>query len=135
VPRCDLQPPTLSFSLQRQVFPRRQRCNPTSALPKPARSQWTNVYGYPLVDNYRIQYWYFVDGRDREFEAPFNRLQSVARVYTPNDTAIQSRTCGLTREKARAGLSRHKLTWRPRERCEHGLTRGGRHAEVSPKRG
>jgi hypothetical protein len=48
------------------------------------------VYGFPLVDNYRIQYGYFVDRQDPEFKAPWNQIRNVPRVYTPADTAIQT---------------------------------------------
>ena len=48
------------------------------------------IYGYPLVDNYRVNYSYFVDPRSPEFKAPWNAISSVARVYTPDDKAIQT---------------------------------------------
>ena len=48
------------------------------------------IYGYPLVDNYRINYSYFVDRSSPEFKAPWNAINSTARVYTPNDKAIQT---------------------------------------------
>jgi hypothetical protein len=48
------------------------------------------IYGFPVVDNYRIQYGYFVDRQDPEFKAPWNQIHNVPRVYTPADTAIQS---------------------------------------------
>lgn len=48
------------------------------------------VYGNPMVDNYRIQYAYFVDTRNPEYKVPFNKLINVARVYTPEDKAIQT---------------------------------------------
>src|SRR5207249_2596069 len=48
------------------------------------------IYGFPLVDNYRIQYGYFVDRQNPEFKAPWNQLKSIPRVYTPADTAIQT---------------------------------------------
>lgn len=48
------------------------------------------VYGFPLVDNYRIQYDYFVDDKSAEFKAPWNHLVNIPRVYTPADTAIQT---------------------------------------------
>jgi hypothetical protein len=48
------------------------------------------VYGFPLVDNYRIQHSYFVDKANAEFKAPFNQIHNVPRVYTPADTAIQT---------------------------------------------
>ncbi len=48
------------------------------------------VYGFPLVDTYRIQYSYFVDQSNPEFKAPWNTLVNNARVYTPDDKAIQT---------------------------------------------
>ena len=48
------------------------------------------VYGFPLVDNYRIQYGYFVDTKNPEYKAPWNQIHNVPRVYTPADTAIQT---------------------------------------------
>jgi len=49
-----------------------------------------SIYGFPLVDSYRIQYSYFVDHGSPEFKAPWNHLYNNARVYTPDDKAIQT---------------------------------------------
>src|SRR5205814_399246 len=48
------------------------------------------IYGFPLVDSYRIQYTYFVDRESPEFNAPWNQIVNTPRVYTPADTAIQT---------------------------------------------
>lgn len=48
------------------------------------------VYGFPLVDNYRVLHSYFVDAGGPEFKAPWNVLNNVGRVFTPKDTAIQT---------------------------------------------
>src|SRR5580693_3023865 len=48
------------------------------------------VYGFPLVDSYRIQYKYFVDSKGPEFKAPWGQIANTPRVYTPADTAIQT---------------------------------------------
>jgi hypothetical protein len=48
------------------------------------------VYGFPLVDNYRIQYGYFADRQNPEFKAPWNQIHNTPRVYTPEDRAIQT---------------------------------------------
>src|ERR1700691_5089942 len=48
------------------------------------------IYGFPLVDSYRIQYDYFVDNKSAEFKAPWNHIANTPRVYTPDDTAIQT---------------------------------------------
>lgn len=48
------------------------------------------IYGYPLVDNYRIMYSYFVDKNSPEYKAPWNQLHNTSRVFTPDDKAIQT---------------------------------------------
>lgn len=48
------------------------------------------VYGFPMVDNLRIQYSYFVDRQSAEFKAAYNQISSTPRVYTPDDKAIQT---------------------------------------------
>ena len=48
------------------------------------------IYGYPMVDNYRIQHAYFVDRQNPEFKAPWNHIHNTARVFTPEDRAIQT---------------------------------------------
>ncbi len=48
------------------------------------------VYGFPLVDNYRIQHSYFVDADGPEYKGPWNQVHSTARLYTPADKAVQT---------------------------------------------
>ena len=48
------------------------------------------IYGFPMVDNYRIQHAYFVDTTNREYKAPWNTLVNTPRVYTPADKAVQT---------------------------------------------
>lgn len=48
------------------------------------------IYAFPMVDSYRIQHSYFVDGNNPEFKGAWNQLHSVARVFTPQDKAIQT---------------------------------------------
>jgi hypothetical protein len=48
------------------------------------------VYGFPIVDSYRIQYAYFVDAKNPEYKGPWNQIINIPRVYTPADTAIQT---------------------------------------------
>jgi hypothetical protein len=48
------------------------------------------IYGFPLVDSYRIQYSYFVDSSGPEYKEPWNQIFNNARVYTPADKAIQT---------------------------------------------
>ena len=46
------------------------------------------MYGYPMVDSYRIQHAYFVDRASPEFKAPWNQLRNIPRVFTPEDKAV-----------------------------------------------
>jgi hypothetical protein len=48
------------------------------------------IYGFPMVDNYRIQHAYFVDAGNPEYKGPWNQIINIPRVYTPADTAIQT---------------------------------------------
>src|SRR5580658_5194389 len=48
------------------------------------------IYGFPMVDNYRVQYAYFVDAKNPEYKAPWNQIKNIPRVYTPDDKAIQT---------------------------------------------
>lgn len=48
------------------------------------------IYGFPMVDNYRVMYSYFVDNDDSEYKGGWNEIHNTARVYTPADTAIQT---------------------------------------------
>ena len=48
------------------------------------------IYGFPMVDSYRIQYAYFINPNSPEYKGPWNEVHSVARVFTPADTAVQT---------------------------------------------
>jgi hypothetical protein len=48
------------------------------------------IYGFPMVDNYRVQYAYFVNRHDPEYKGGWNEIHSAASVYTPTDTTIQT---------------------------------------------
>jgi hypothetical protein len=48
------------------------------------------IYGFPMVDSYRIQYSYFVDPAHPEYKGAWNEVHNVARVFTPQDKAIQT---------------------------------------------
>lgn len=50
------------------------------------------IYGFPMVDSYRIQYSYFVDKGDPEYKVPWNQIYHTACVYAPADKAVQHRT-------------------------------------------
>lgn len=46
------------------------------------------IYTYPMVKNYLTMYQYAVEEGGSQYKGPFNQMVSVARVYTPADTAI-----------------------------------------------
>lgn len=48
------------------------------------------IYGFPMVDNYRVMHAYFVDSVNAEYKGGWNEVHNTARVYTPADTAIQT---------------------------------------------
>ena len=77
----------LSFALTLTFTARAADVTPAEAR---AIAKEAYVYGFPLVDNYRIQYGYFVDSKNPEFKTTWNKIHNVPRVYTPADTAIQT---------------------------------------------
>ena len=64
----------------------------TALAPGDARAiaREATIYGVPMLENYRIMRSYFVDRDDPEFKAPWNAINNVARVFTPDDKAIQT---------------------------------------------
>lgn len=46
------------------------------------------IYTYPMVKNYLTMYQYAVEKDGSQYKGPFNEIVSIARVYTPEDTAI-----------------------------------------------
>jgi hypothetical protein len=66
--------------------------SPAAVTPEQARAiaKEAYIYGFPMVDNYRVQYAYFVDKDDPEYKGGWNEIHNTARVYTPQDTAIQT---------------------------------------------
>jgi len=64
-----------------------QTNNPTEAR---AIAKEAYIYGYPMVDSYRIQHAYFVDSQNPEFKAPWNQIRNMPRVFTAEDKAIQT---------------------------------------------
>ncbi|MCG6892202.1 MAG: hypothetical protein LJE65_01230 [Desulfobacteraceae bacterium] len=64
----------------------------TEVTPAEARSiaKEAHVYANPLADNDRILYSSFVNRTDPEYKAPFNQIKNFARVYTPDEKAVQT---------------------------------------------
>ena len=81
----------LRSAAARRIFavasPRLRTATPAEAR---AIAKDAYVYGFPMVDSYRIQYAYFVDSKNPEYKAPWNQMVNTPRVYTPADTAIQT---------------------------------------------
>jgi len=48
------------------------------------------IYGFPMVDSYRIQHAYFIDPASPEYKGPWNQVHNTARVFTPADVAVQT---------------------------------------------
>lgn len=48
------------------------------------------TYGFPVVDNCRVQYAYFIQKDNPDYKAPYNVLCNIPRVFTPDDKAIQT---------------------------------------------
>jgi hypothetical protein len=48
------------------------------------------IYGFPMVDGYRIQNSYFIDRSSPDFKVPYNQITNFARVFTPADTVVQT---------------------------------------------
>jgi hypothetical protein len=67
-------------------------CAQTNVTPTEARAiaKDAYIYGFSVVDSYRVQHAYFVDRDNPEFKAPWNQIRNTPRVYTPEDKAIQT---------------------------------------------
>jgi hypothetical protein len=65
---------------------------PAAVTPEQARAiaKEAYVYGFPMVDDYRVLYSYFVDEDDTEYKGDWNQIHNTSRVYTPADTTIQT---------------------------------------------
>jgi hypothetical protein len=48
------------------------------------------IYGYPIVDGYRINYACWLLPGNPEYKGPLNQLVNLARLFTPADTAVQT---------------------------------------------
>jgi hypothetical protein len=65
---------------------------PSGVSPAEARAiaKEAYIYGFPIVDSYRILYAYFVDTNNPEYKAPWNQIRNMPRVFTPDDKAAQT---------------------------------------------
>ena len=67
-------------------------CAQTTITPDEARAiaKEAYLYGYPMVDAYRIMHAYFVNRESPEYKGSWNQLHHIPRVYTPEDKAVQT---------------------------------------------
>ncbi len=67
-------------------------CGQNSITPDEVRSiaKEAYLYGYPMVDGYRIMHDYFVNSESPEYKGEWNKIHNVPRVYTPKDKAVQT---------------------------------------------
>jgi hypothetical protein len=47
------------------------------------------IYGFPLVENYRFLYDYFVNAKGPDYKAPFNTIKNMARPWMPEDKTVR----------------------------------------------
>src|SRR5260370_14679888 len=78
---------SLGFALALTFTARAADISPTEAR---AIAKEAYIYGFPIVDNYRIQHAYWVDRANPEYKGPWNQIWNSARLFTPADTAIQT---------------------------------------------
>jgi hypothetical protein len=69
------------------------------------------IYGFPLVDNYRVMHAYFVDTDNPEYKGTWNDVHNTARVYTPDDRAIQTPNSDTPYSAAGADLRAEPLVF------------------------
>jgi hypothetical protein len=64
----------------------------TDVSPEEARAiaKEAYIYGYPMVDSYRIVHAYFVDRNNPEYKSGWNQVRNFSRVFTPEDKAVQT---------------------------------------------
>lgn len=76
-----------------------QSCSATGDSPPPTAPSTGDVadiasdayvYGFPLVMNYKVFHDFFLDPEAPSFKAPLNQIHNEARVFTPQDTTVQT---------------------------------------------
>ncbi len=78
------------FDWERNMKDAKETTAAVTAIEARAIAKEAYIYGFPMVDNYRIQYGYFVDCEDPEYKAPWNHLKNISRVFTPADKTVQT---------------------------------------------
>lgn len=67
-----------------------QSAPPSATTSVEAVAKSAYVYGFPMVDMYRIMYNYSIDKTSPAYKGPFNILINTANVYTPADKTVQT---------------------------------------------
>jgi len=111
---CAIVPLALSLAFaagcQREAAPAAESPAASTTAATPARAEDIRelardayIWGFPIVDNYRVMDAYVLDPKNPEYKGPFNTVANNARLYTPRDKAIQTPTrtrrtrwCGWT---------------------------------------
>ena len=70
-------------------FPAEAAVSITSARAR-AIAKEAYIYGFPLVDGYRVMHAYYVDKTNKEYKGNWNQVHNTARVYTPADVTVQT---------------------------------------------
>lgn len=65
-------------------------CATTGAPPAEVRAtaRAAYLYGFPMIESYKVIHAYSVDEGGPQYKGPFNHIKNEARVYTPQDTAV-----------------------------------------------
>jgi hypothetical protein len=80
----------LAVALSFSMFPSLALAGGAQGTPPEATVKEAYIYGFPMVDLYRIMFGYFIDAKSPAFVSPFNTLHNTASVYTPADTTVQT---------------------------------------------
>ncbi len=67
-----------------------QAQQPSPSEETPTIAKEACIYGFSMVDHYRIEYSYFQDKNGPNHKSPWNQLINIPRAYTPEDTTIQT---------------------------------------------
>jgi hypothetical protein len=79
-----------SCDVENSTQPAESKTNDITVEEARAIAKEAYIYGFPVVDNTRVQYAYFVDKTDPDYKADWNILCNIPRVFTPEDKAIQT---------------------------------------------
>jgi len=67
-----------------------QAAQPATPIQPKDIAKQAYIYGFPMVDLYRIMFGYFIDPKSPAYKTAFNTVYNTASVYTPADTTVQT---------------------------------------------